>query len=144
MYFVYPFDLEKLQGHKPFGDGECVALVQAITSVGHTSRWRPGPRVVDLSFLNPGTVVANFMFDKKGAGYFPNKHGYHAALLIDFGSHGVTSGKATSILVMDQWRDRRPNVVKQRAIESRGKSHADGNPYNDADNADQFYVVVAA
>lgn len=144
MYFIYHGSVEKLDGHKPFFDGECVALVQATTSVGPTSGWRPGPRVVDLSFLNPGTVIANFVFDKKGVGRFPNKHGYHAALFIEFGASGVTSGKPSSIQVMDQWRGRHPNVVKQRTIDSRGKSHAEGNPYNDADNADQFYVVLSA
>jgi hypothetical protein len=144
MYFVYPWDLGRLKNHKPFGDGDCVALVQAVTSVGYTGHWRPGPRVVDLSFLNPGTVIANFMFDKKGKGYFPNKHGWHAALFMEFGPSGVTSGKASSIKVMDQWRGRRPHVVKERDIEARGKSYVDGNRYHDSENADQYYVVVLA
>lgn len=79
-YFIYSGDVEKLEGHDPFGDGECVAIVQKLTNVGHTSHWRPGPRVVDLSYLNPGTVIANFVFDRDGRGHFPNKHGYHAGL----------------------------------------------------------------
>lgn len=142
-YTIYPGNLDALEGHAPFRDGECVALVQATTNVGHTSGWRPGPRVVDLSFLNPGTVIANFVFDKKGVGHFPNKHGYHAALFIEFGGRSVSSGKAMSIHVMDQWRGRRENVVKRREIPGRGKSKAEGNPYSDSENADQFYVVIA-
>lgn len=144
MYFVYPWDLSRLENHKPFGDGECVALVQAVTNVGYTGWWRPGPRVVDLSFLNPGTVIANFVFDKKGNGHFPNKHGYHVALFGEYGASGVTSGKPVRFSVTDQWPHRRPNVVKTRDIEARGKSYVEGNPYHDADNADQYFVVVHA
>ncbi|MGI4721171.1 MAG: BPSL0067 family protein [Janthinobacterium lividum] len=139
-YYIYPGDVEKLEGREPFRDDECVALVQETTRVGHTSHWRPGPRVVDLSYLNPGTMIANFVFDKAGRGRFPNKHGYHAALFMAFRRN--VSGSVSRIQVMDQWTKRRPNLVLERFIESRGKSHAEGNPYADADNADQFYVVV--
>lgn len=144
MYFIYPWDLGRLKNHQPFGDGECVALPQAVTNVGYTGFWRPGPRVVDLSYLNPGTVIANFMFDKKGKGYFPNKHGYHAALFVEFGASGVSSGKPMSIKVVDQWRGRDPNVVKEREVPGRGKSYVEGNAYHDSENADQYYVVVHA
>lgn len=142
-YFIYSGYVEKLNGHAPFSNGECVALVQATTSVGHTSRWRLGPRVVDLSYLNPGTVNANFVFDKQGNGRFPNQHGYHAALFVDFCGRGVSSTNAMNIRVMDQWRTRIPNTVRQREIVSRGKSKAEGSAYSDSDNADQFYVVVS-
>jgi hypothetical protein len=133
---IYWGDVEKLEEHVPYRDGECVALVQAVTSVGPTSAWRPGPRVVDLSYLNPGTVIANFV-----DGRFPNRHGYHAALFIDFARS--VSGNVMSIRVMDQWRGRRPDKVKSREIPRRGKSHQEGNPYSDSDNADQFYVVMS-
>ena len=142
-YFISSGDVEKLNGHAPFSNGECVALVQATTSVGHTSRWRRGPRVVDLSYLNPGTVIANFVFDKQGNGSFPNQHGYHAALFVDFCGRGVSSTKAKNMRVMDQWRTRIPNTVRQREIVARGKSKAEGSAYSDSDNADQFYVVVS-
>ena len=134
---IYRGDVEALEGHPAYRDGECVALVQAVTSVGPTSRWRPGPRVVDLSYLNPGTVIANFV-----DGRFPNRHKYHAALFIGF-NRSVT-GKVMGIRVMDQFTGRWPkNVVKERPIYPRGdKSHREGNPYGDCDNADQFYVVV--
>lgn len=136
---IYSGDVEKLEGHEPFFDGECVALVKAVTSVGPTMRWYPGPRVVDLSFLNPGTVIANFV-----DGRFPNQHGYHAALFMGFGPRGQTSGRPGTIKVMDQFRGRRPrNVVMSRDIWARGdRSHKQGNPYADCDNADQFYVVM--
>lgn len=142
-YFIYAGDVDKLDGREPFSDGECVALVQATTTIGHTSRWRPGPRVADLRYLNPGTVIANFVFDKRGNGSFPNRHGYHAALFVDFGGRGVSSGQAGSIWVMDQWRSRAPHTIRRREILARGKSKATGNAYSDADNADQFFVVLA-
>lgn len=135
VYHIYRGDVHELSRKKPFRDGECVALVQELTSVGHTSRWRPGPRVVDLKYLNPGAVIANFVFDSKGVGRFPNRHGYHAALFVKFGGRGI--------FVRDQFRGRKPeDLVLRREIVSRGKSRADGNVYRDADNADQFYVVV--
>ena len=142
-YFICSGDVEKLNGRAPFSDGECVALVQATPSVGHTSRWRPGPRVVDLSYLNPGTVIANFVFDEQGNGRFPNQHGYHAALFVDFCGRSVSSTKPKNIRVMDQWRTRIPDTIRQREIVARGKSKAEGSAYSDSDNADQFYVVVS-
>jgi hypothetical protein len=137
---IYQGDIDALAGHDPFGSGECVALVQAVTSVGHTSTWRPGPRVVDLSYLNPGTVIANFI-----DGRFPNRHGYHAALFVEFGPRDMASRRPTKFTVMDQFTGRYPrNVVKPRDIIARGdRTKAMGNPYADCDNADQFYVVFA-
>jgi hypothetical protein len=134
---IYRGNVEGLEEHEPYRDGECVALVQAVTNVGPTAGWRQGPRVVDLSYLNPGTVIANFV-----DGRFPNRHRYHAALFISF-TRG-SGGKVTSIRVMDQFRGRHPrNLVKARDIFSKGdKSYRDGNPYGDCDNADQFYVVL--
>jgi hypothetical protein len=67
--------------------------VQTTTSVGHTSQWRPGPRVVDLSYLNSGAVIANFVFDNQGNERFPNQHGYHAALFMDFGGRSCRAPK---------------------------------------------------
>ncbi|WP_371868455.1 BPSL0067 family protein [Telluria aromaticivorans] len=64
-----------------------------------TSHWRPGPRVVDLSYLNPRTVIANFVFDRNGRARFPNKHGYHAALFMGFGGRSVSTGKVMRIQV---------------------------------------------
>jgi hypothetical protein len=135
---IYAGNVDELEGHAPYRDGECVALVQALTSVGPTMRWYPGPRVVDLSYLNPGTVIANFVNGK-----FPNRHGYHAALFIDFARS--VSGKVMSISVMDQFRGRHPrNLVMARDIWARGeKPRQQGNPYSDCDNADQFYVVMS-
>lgn len=142
-YPIYSGEVEALDGKRPFGDGECVALVQHLTSVGPTMRWRAGPRVVDLGFLNPGAVIANFVFDGKGVGRFPNKHGYHAALFVEFGPRSMTTGKPIRLWIMDQWRGRRENVVRKRYVEARGdNSFAEGNPFHDSENAHQYYVVM--
>jgi hypothetical protein len=137
---VYTGDLKKLEGHASYGDGGCVALVQRLTNVGHTSTWKRGPRVVDLRFLAPGTVIANFEPDGKGGFRFPNKKGSHAALFMEFGGRGVTSGRATSIVVVDQWIGQR---VHSRPIRAYGdRPYQPGTGHRDSDNADQFYVVV--
>jgi hypothetical protein len=39
---IYSGSVDALEGHDPFRDGECVALVQAVTNLGHTSSWQPG------------------------------------------------------------------------------------------------------
>lgn len=141
---IYQGDTAALEGKPPYRDGECVALVQAVTDIGHTSRWRPGPRVVDLAYLIQGTVIANFVFDKHGYGTFPNRHGFHAALFTSFGSRSMVTGRPTRIYVMDQFKSRRPiNKVASRPIDAHGdRIHVQGNPYSECDNADQFYVVV--
>lgn len=38
---IYSGDVEQLEGREPFSDGECVALVQAVTSVGLTAGRHP-------------------------------------------------------------------------------------------------------
>lgn len=141
---IYHGNVDDLEGNKPYRDGECVALVQELTSVGHTSLWRPGPKVVDLSYLNPGTVIANFIFDKRGIGRFPNNHGYHAALFVEFGERSQKTGRPMRIWIMDQWVGRKPkDIVHKRYVVARGdRSYASGNPWADSENADQFYVVV--
>lgn len=136
-YVIYQGEVEKLSGHAPFGDGGCVALVKEVTTVGFTGMWRPGPRVVDLSYLNQGTVIANFL-----NGRFPNLHRYHAALFLR--TVRSVTGKVMGIWVMDQFRGRFPsNLVMERYIPCRGdKSYKDGNTISDCDNADQFCVVM--
>jgi hypothetical protein len=140
---IYQGDISTLEGKPPYRDGECVALVQAVTNVGQTGGWRPGPRVVDLLYLPQGTVIANFVFDEHGVGRFPNRHGFHAALFQRFGARNA-DGRAVRIHVIDQFKGRKPkNRVASRPIDSYGeRTHAQGNAISECDNADQFYVVV--
>lgn len=67
MPHVYP-EVKNLESKEKLGDGNCVALVQALTKVGHTSAWRPGERVLDAMAIAPGTVIATFE-----NGRYPNR-----------------------------------------------------------------------
>lgn len=139
---IYSGDVDKLHGGKPIGDGDCVDLVQKLTNIGHTSRWMRGPRVVDMAFLNPGAVIANFVPDGRGGWKFPNKHGYHAAFFVEFMGRYV-SGKQSGIMVMDQFVGRYPNnEVRARPIPARSHLRmSNGQPFAACDDADAYYVV---
>lgn len=91
-------------------DGQCARLPQELTNVGHTSRWQPGERVVDVArTLKPGTVVANFVFEYDKA-WYPNSHGWHAALFVRGEGFSVITGKPTKIIMFDQWTGKAPNL----------------------------------
>jgi hypothetical protein len=137
---IYNKDVETLKGHAPFGSGECVALPQAVTDVGHTSKWYPGIRVLDLAYLNPGTVIANFVFQGR-RGRFPNRHGYHAALFMGFGPRSQANGEITCIYVMDKWTGRDDNRVNPRTIRTYSTDQAKRMHVKPSDNANEFYVV---
>lgn len=136
-FFKVYANAPNLQGGTPIGNGDCVPLVQHFTKVGHTSTWRPGIRVVDSVHIPVGTVIATFE-----NGIYPNRRkGNHACFFLGYGPVSMTTGKPTSIRVMDQWKNRDPFKIAARTINARGKSHAEGSPYHDSDNADTFYVV---
>lgn len=135
---IYDGDMRVLDEHAPYGSGECVALVQALTDVGHTSYWRPGMRVMDLVFLPPGTVIANFVFKPGGLRRFPNQHGYHASLFIGFSPRRTTTGEPIGIIVLDQWHGRK---VKARSIDAYTEAEAKLLRVAPANNANEFYVV---
>lgn len=85
-------------------DQECVALPQFLTDVGYTGRWRPGPRVIDLDFLIPGTVIANFL-PLNGEGRFPNKSGWHVGLFERFWRGAkLVNGLPCAFSMFDQFR----------------------------------------
>ncbi|WP_432382312.1 BPSL0067 family protein [Duganella sp. P38] len=126
----------KLQNKPKIGRGDCVELVQQFTQVGWTGKWRPWVSVLDAGFIRTGTVIATF--DKNGR--YPNKaSGNHAAFFVGMGPLDSHTGRPAYILVMDQWKLKRN--IHERKIYSRGRSKAEGNIYDDSDNADMFYVV---
>lgn len=89
-------------------DGQCARLPQALTSVGHTTRWQPGDRVVDVArTLKPGTVIANFKL-VDGKWKYPNEHGYHAAIFVRGEGFSVETGKPSQIICLTSgWVPRR-------------------------------------
>jgi hypothetical protein len=118
-------------------DESCVALPQAVTDVGHTSRWQPGAKVVGLDFLLPGTVIANFKFEDNKA-RFPNAHGYHVALFQEFGNR-VPGGGYTHIWVIDQWPG---HTVKRRNKNAVSAEEMKRRRWMPCDNANDYYVVL--
>lgn len=119
-------------------DQECVALPQAVTNVGHTSKWQPGDRVVDLNILRSGTVIANFLVEN-GKARFPNKHGYHAAIFLEFGNRNPVIGGYTHFWVIDQWPGKH---VKRRNKNSFTPEEAKRRQILPGDNANEYYVVM--
>jgi hypothetical protein len=126
-------------------NGQCARLPQVLTDVGYTGRWQPGPRVVDLDYLLPGTVIANFKL-VDGKPRFPNQHGWHAGLFDRFW-HGakMVNGLPCEFSMFDQWKG--PNSQKpagRRGVAILTAGFINSHPeYNTASNrADDFYVVV--
>lgn len=128
-------------------NGQCARLPQALTSVGHTSRWRPGERVIDVArTLKPGTVIANFWFEYDKM-WFPNAHGYHAALFIRGDGYSVVTGKPSQIWMFDQWVGPAHSVKDSHApgprpVRAYTYEQVKKNGRLPSDNADDFYVVM--
>lgn len=118
-------------------NGECARLPQELTNVGHTSRWRPGERVVDAArTLKPGTVIANFWFEYDKT-WYPNIHGYHAALFVRGEGYSVVTGKPSRIIMFDQWVGKWPSLRPVRNWPPHVEK--DKDPSN---IANEFYVVM--
>lgn len=84
-----------------FGNGQCVALVRALTGAPASSIWREGESIADLLERNanlvPGTAIATFF-----GGRYPNwHHGNHAAIFLGWTTDGME--------VFHQWRGKAPH-----------------------------------
>lgn len=143
---VYQGDLTRLLEKwkedrvQKLADGECARLPQALTDVGHTSGWRRGPRVIDLEFILPGTVIANFKFVEDWW-RFPNKSGYHAGLFDKFeGRRVMSNGLPCEFSMVDQWVSKAPGP---RGVAILSEAFRKTYPSMDqpSNRADEFYVV---
>lgn len=122
-------------------NGQCARLPQELTNVGHTSRWQPGERVIDVArTLQPGTVIANFLFEYDKA-WYPNSNGWHAALFIRGEGFSVATGKPSQIIMFDQWASsNHPKWPSPRPVRNWPDSAAvDKFPCN---SAGEFFVVM--
>ncbi|TFW30522.1 BPSL0067 family protein [Massilia horti] len=141
---IYQGDLEELKekwANQYIDNGQCARLPQVLTDVGYTGRWLPGPRVVDLAFLLPGTVIANF---KLVNGYlkYPNEHNYHAGLFQRYEYGRVMSnGEPCHFSMIDQWVNKRGGVG-ERGLAAYTPEEAKRRRKAPSDNASEFYVVV--
>jgi len=126
---------------KKLANGQCARLPQALTSVGHTSGWIRGPRVLDSPHLLPGTVIANFRL-VNGKFIFPNQEGWHAGLFHRFeGRRIMTNGLPCEFSMIDQWVKKKPGVrgmaILPESFKTRFPDH-----YKPSNMADEFYVVL--
>jgi len=146
---IYRGDLEELKKkyellakekwHKGFIDNEqCARLVQVLTGIGHTSTWKPGARVVDLNYLRPGTVVANFKI-VDGRPKFPNQSAWHAGLFQRFEHGKIIKGKRTHFTIIDQYPGK---PVGERALQAFSPDEAKRFGKTPANNANEYYVVM--
>lgn len=122
-------------------NGECARLPQVLTNVGHTSRWQPGARVIDVArTLRPGTVIANFVFEN-GKWRYPNRSGWHAALFVRGEGYSVSTGKPSGIIMFDQWNSvREPKWPSLRLV--RVWPEAIAKTKKPSDKAEEFFVVM--
>ncbi len=122
-------------------DRECAALPQFLTDVGHTSRWHRGPRVLDLSFLLPGTVIANFKLIN-GRWRYPNQSGYHVGLFKKFEGRALMSnGLPCEFSMFDQYKGK-PAGSRGLAILPEWFKLEYPEKYTASNRADEFYVVT--
>jgi hypothetical protein len=135
--------MDEKEGKKTFiANGQCARLPQELTSVGHTSRWQPGDRVIDVArTLAPGTVIANFLFefDKR---YFPNSHGWHAGLFVKGESYNMTTGTPGKIWLFDQYDGGKSKTPSARWINCYSDEHVKRYGFSDSDNGSAFFVVM--
>jgi hypothetical protein len=137
------YDKLRMEGAGQFlgRNHECVALPQFLTDVGYTGRWRPGPRVIDLEFLLPGTVIANFK-EIGGRPTFPNQHGWHVGLFGKFWRGAMmVNGLPCLFSMFDQFPGKPASMRGVATLTPEWKkAHPDkGTPANDASE----YFVVA-
>lgn len=137
--WVYP-GVDSLPGTPLVRGGECVGLVQEYTTaLGHTSTWRQGERVVETRHLQRGTVIANF----DGNGRWPGKkHSNHACFFWSYGPRSMTTGLATSIVVVEQFVASFVKSVQLRELRCQGRWKS-GEWIDPSNNGDAFFVVVS-
>jgi hypothetical protein len=126
--FLYPGDVEELEGRKPVGTHQCAALVQVTIPIGKVATWREGIRVRGHDWqIQKGTAVATFE-----DGFYPNReHDNHVAYYI--------SQDNTGIRVMDQWKGK--GSISSRVLPFRGRL-ANGMFIDPSNNGDALSVVM--
>ena len=108
------------------GTGQCVALVQAASSVGLTATWTQGSAVQGNTSLQPGTAIATF--GPNGTYTNSTDGSSHAAIYLGQNAQGIQ--------VEDQWVGH-PASIRTIAWTSTTSSSA-------ANNGSAFYVVSHA
>lgn len=126
--FIYPRNVDLLEGAKPLGNGECAALVQHSQPIGKAATWREGIGVKGNDHLiKKGTAVATFE-----DGFYPNRrYDNHVAYYLSQDANGIT--------VMDQYGGK--DDISSRVMRFRGKRS--NGLYNDpSNNGDALSVIM--
>ena len=114
-----------VQEKKLVGNGQCVALIHAVTNIPATVAWHKGEQVKDNPHILPGTIIATF--DSNGR-YGNHTDGTsHVAIYL----HQTVDG----IVVVDQWNGRTKQPPHQRTIRFRSGIGLR------VDDGSQYYVV---
>jgi hypothetical protein len=125
--------------------GDYEALADKYDKLLAENKPEPGPRVIDLDYLLPGTVIANFKM-VNGKPKFPNEHGYHAALFDRFWRGAkLVNGLPCEFSMFDQWKGAGgAKGASRRGVGILSEEFRKANPRFDtpSNRADEFYVVV--
>jgi hypothetical protein len=101
-YIAKPTDLVARQ--QPYGDGQCVALVRALTGAPNHQLWREGAKLADAirqtNGIAKGTAIATFI----NGGYPSLSTGNHAAIFVS------AAADFSSVVVFDQWVGQPPHL----------------------------------
>jgi hypothetical protein len=112
----------------PFGNGQCVALVRALTGAPTHDLWRQGAKLADAirtpDGIAKGTAIATF-FD--GA-YPSHSSGNHAAIFVS------AAADFASVQVFDQWVGQPPHF--RTLIFNRPGQHSP------SDRAEAFSIIL--
>lgn len=138
--YVYR-DAGALENKDKARDGECAALVQEYTKAPHTTRWRPGIRVLESNVpgkkLERGTAIATFV---KGRYPFHAGQHRHAAFFLRYGAPD-RDGLPTGFWVVEQWNHPPMKHIQARFLTRKGGMLPDGTFPNASNNAEALYVI---
>jgi hypothetical protein len=126
--FLYPGNIDDLEGAAPLGSHQCAALVQSSQPIGLTKTWRQGiPVRGNENLIVKGTAVATFE-----DGFYANRaHDNHVAYYISQDSSGIK--------VMDQWSEK--GEISSRVMGFKG-TRADGLFPDPSNNGDALSVIM--
>jgi hypothetical protein len=136
--FIY-HDAAGLVGKPLAGNGQCVALVQKyLPEIGHTSTWRAGPRVQDLTRdeIRIGTVIGNMEH-----GRWPGRaHNNHVGIYGGAQTVDPVTGKIITFVLVEQFVAPGVTKIQARVIHSKG-FRANGAYIDSSNNADAYFVI---
>ena len=115
--------VDELEKTTMVGNHQCVALVRHYAGAPATLAWKQGEAVLGNRLLRKGTAIATFI---------NGRYANHAALYMGQALDGI--------LVMDQWKDKRPPLVTSRTLRSKGR-YKNGLYIDPSNNADAFFVI---